>query len=550
MQERHAAQPGDWDDSYDIVIIGSGAAGMTAGIIAARRGLKPLMVEKAPVWGGTTAISMGGIWVPANRLMARAGIHDTAEDALQFLAEAVPPGGLATSVERQAAFVENAARMMDELVDAGMQWDIDADLPDYDSELPHASIGRCLDSKVVNGRKLGAMLRTMRRSTLLPFAVQLADLPPMGKGRMSRMVQVVLRHYSRKLVGQEPLGAGESLAAQLMMILQRLKVPVQLETSLREVVMEAGKAAGVVVTSGGRDRRIRATSGVILCAGGFAHHEETRQRLHNLSGTMSSASPDDTGEVIRMAADIGALTELSDDAWWTSAFATPEGTPSPSHFERSVPFSLCVGSDGKRFTNESLDYYHFTRAMVDRGGEPVWLIFDARHRKRYPFQGLMPGATPKAMIASGFLKTASSMSELARICCIDPVHLLVTIERFNRFAETGIDKDFHRGESRYDRHWGDPAQQPNPNLGPVGEAPFYAVQIHVSDLGTKGGYVTNANAQVLDLKGQPIEGLYASGNVTAPVVGKSYPGPGITLGPAMTFAQLAVEHATAQFSKR
>ncbi|HUL99918.1 MAG TPA: FAD-binding protein, partial [Mycobacterium sp.] len=224
--------------------MGSGAAGLTAGIIAARRGLRPLLVEKAGVWGGTSALSLGGVWVPANPLMLKAGCKDSTEDAIQFLRDVVPPDGLATAPERQVAFVESAPRMVEELIEAGMGWDAEPDHPDYLSEDPHAAVGRCLDEKVFDGKKLGPWLKTMRHSDLAPYAVQLADLPLMGKGNMRRLGYVLLRHYGRKLAGQQPLGAGASMVAQLMAILQQYEVPVWLETALEEVVFDAGKAVG------------------------------------------------------------------------------------------------------------------------------------------------------------------------------------------------------------------------------------------------------------------------------------------------------------------
>ncbi len=540
--------PSDWDDAYDIVVVGTGAAGLTAGIVAARRGLKPLVIEKASVWGGTSALSLGGVWVPANRLMLEAGCRDSAENAIQFLRNVVPADGLATKADRQIAFVENAPRMVDELIEAGMQWDVEAEHPDYVSEDPNAAVGRCLDERVFNGKNLGPWLKTLRPSAF-PYAVQLADLPLMGKGKLRRLGYVVLRHYGRKLLGQAPLGAGNSLVAQLMTILQRYQVPVWLETSLEDVVVDGGKAVGVVVRSKARPRRVAARAGVILCAGGFAHDDNLRRQQHHITGALSSACPEDTGDVIKMADRIGAMTELSDDAWWATTYVMPDGSPAPSHFERSVPFGICVGSDGKRFVNESWDYYHFARAMVRRGGEPVWLIFESRHRRKYPLLGNPPGITPRWMTKSGFLKTATSLNELARKCGIDEANLLATVQRFNAFAATGVDEDFHRGESKYDRHWGDPAQRPNPNLGAIERAPFYAAQVHAGDLGTKGGYVTDADARVLSQDGRPMEGLYASGNVTASIMGKSYPGPGVTLGPAMAFAYIAAEHAAKRLSE-
>jgi 3-oxosteroid 1-dehydrogenase len=550
MSDRPALESNGWDETYDIVIVGSGAAGLTAGVTAARRGLKPLVVEKAAVWGGTSALSMGGMWVPANQLMIRAGRNDSKEEGIKFLSRVIPPDGPATASDRQIAYVDNAARMLDELIDAGMQLRADIDHPDYLSEEPHAKVGRCVDTKIFDGKKLGPRLKTMRRSTL-PFAVGLADLPVMGRGDRGRMAYVFLRYYILKMLGQAPLGAGESLVAQLMAILQQHQVPVWLQTNLEEIVFEGGRAAGVIVRSQGRLRRIAASAGVILCSGGFAHDETLRRRMHNVTGSLSGASPDDTGDVIKMADAIGGMMTLSDDAWWASCFVMPDGTPVLSHLERSLPFSICVGSDGTRFTNESEDYYSFGRTIVRRGvNEPVWHIIDARHRRRYAFLGNPPGQTPKALIDGGFFKTADSLSELAQKCGIDGAGLMATVDRFNRFAKSGVDEDFHRGESKYDRFWGDKAQKANPNLGTIERSPFYATRIFAGDLGTKGGYVTNADAQVLNRDGKPMEALYASGNVTAPVMGKSYPGPGVTLGPAMTFAYLAAEHAARRRSNR
>ncbi len=470
-------QSNGWDEAYDMVIVGSGAAGLTAGIIAARRGLKPLVIEKAAVWGGTSALSMGGMWVPGNQLMTKAGRKDSKEEGIKFLNRVVPVDGPATASDRQIAFVDNATRMLDELIDAGMQLRADIDHPDYLSEEPHANVGRCVDTKIFDGKKLGPWLKTMRRSTL-PFAVGLADLPVMGRGDRGRMAYVFLRYYFLKMLGQEPLGAGGSLVAQLMAVLQQHQVPVWLETRLEEIVFDGGRAVGVIVRSPGRLRRVAAYAGILLCSGGFAHDEGLRRRMHNVTGSLSGASPDDTGDVIKMADGIGAMTEMSDDAWWASSFVMPDGTPALSHLERSLPFSICVGLDGKRFMNESEDYYSFGRAIVRRGvNEPVWHIIDARHRQRYAFLGNPPGHTPKALIDAGFFIAANSLSELAQKCGIDEAGLKATVDRFNGFARSGVDEDFHRGESKYDRFWGDSNQKPNPNLGPIERAPFLATRI-------------------------------------------------------------------------
>lgn len=294
--------------------------------------------------------------------------------------------------------------------------------------------------------------------------------------------------------------------------------------------------------------RIAARHAVMLGAGGFARARKYREQVQQRDGTYSEAPDGDTGDAIRLADGIGAMTAMMAEAWWGPVSWFPgtngdrPGTPIFMQWERSLPHAIVVNQAAARFANESKDYYQFAATMWEQKVEPAWVIMDRRHRDKYLFAGVMPGKPPQLLIDNGYFRVADTIEGLATKCGLDPTALSATINRFNTMAQTGKDSDFGRGETAYDRMWGDPIYS-NPNLGTIEQGPFYASAIYVGDIGTKGGLVTNADAQVLDTNGTPIEGLYAAGNTTASLTGKSYPGPGVTLGPAMTFGYLAAKHA-------
>ena len=533
-----------WDEEIDVAVIGSGAAGLTGAIIAARNGSVPVVFEKAATWGGTTALSGGAVWAPANSLQRQSGRVDTIEAAARYLDEIMADAGLPTAPSRKMAYLANAPKMVDALIEEGMAWRVDPQ-PDY-LDSPHASAGRDLDAELFDTRKLGRWRETMRRAPS-PFAVMLRDIPSLGRGRsgaasIATILRIMARQFIATALGKDPVGCGASLAAQLMGLVQRRSVDVRLNSPLQNIVMSDGRASGVIVLSNGKPKRIKATGGILLAGGGFAHGD-FRQKHQGVDGRLSSASPDDTGDLVKMATDIGAMTALLEQAWWATSFLYPGNVPGFFQWERALPFSLVVDSQGRRFADESGDYDSFATAMIRNNLKTAWLILDSRHRSRYTFGGMRPGNTPQAMFDSGFFLKADSIDTLAQLCAIDVSGLKATIDRFNQFADCGVDKDFKRGDKPYDRYWGDPTVKPNPTLARVEKGPFLATKIYVGDLGTRGGFVTDANARVLDRSAAPIPGLYAAGNCTAAVVGLSYPGPGVTLGPAMTFAYLAMQHA-------
>jgi len=322
------------------------------------------------------------------------------------------------------------------------------------------------------------------------------------------------------------------------------------ECPVRELVEENGRIVGVVAERDGKTLRIQARRAVHLGGGGFARNKEMRKKYHPapVDGSWTSASPSDTGSAIQLGIAAGAGLTLMDDAWWGPVSVLPSGLPMFLTFERPKPGSLIVDQEGERFMNEAQSYTDAVHEMFRRheekgGGVPSWLVFDQHYRNRYQFGMMLPGRTPREAIESGYLRRADTIEDLARLCNMDPATLRASIERFNTLAEKGVDEDYGRGSDDYDRYFGDPLTKPNNCLGPLLKGPFYAVALYPGDLGTKGGLVTDEHCRVLREDGSVIEGLYATGNTAATVMGRRYPGPGVTLGPALTYSWRAVHHA-------
>jgi len=538
---------GEWAGEFDVVVVGSGAAGLTAAVTAAARGRRTLLVEKSRFWGGTTAYSGGGVWIPANPLMQADGAGDSLEEGLRYLDAIIDDVGPASSHERRLAFLEQGPKLVEQLTGLGFRWQRTERYPDYYPQRPGGRIGRSLEGRVVDGRVLGPFLATMRRPAGTAIPVQSRDLDLLvHAGRSPRgalqAARVLARAAAFRGTGRVPLAAGGSLVGQLMAIGRRLAVSVQLGSPLRSLVVEGGRVTGVELERDGRHERVRANLGVVLTAGGFARNDELRRRYQPVGEQWSSASRADQGDAIEAGVAVGAATALMDEAWWGPSFVT-EAARTFCLWERSLPGAIIVDRTAKRFVNESASYVDVGRAILDRDrvapAIPSWLILDGDHRRRYLFGSVPPRITPRALLDSGLLIRAESLEELARRTELDEPVLRETIERFNGYAARGVDEEFGRGGNAYDNYYGDPRVHPNPNLGPIRNPPFWAARLYPGDLGTKGGLLTDERARVLDESGAAIPGLYAAGNTTASVMGRTYPGPGGTLGPAMVFAQLA-----------
>ncbi|SEB67993.1 FAD-dependent oxidoreductase [Streptomyces sp. TLI_105] len=545
-----------WDHTYDVVVVGSGAAGMAAAITARLRGLTALVVEKTDVYGGSTALSGGAIWVPDNFHLDAAGLGDTPEKARAYLDATV---GDRVPAERKDAYVTHGPRMVREFHDrTAVRFVYTPGYSDYYPErLGGYPQGRSVEPRIFDFRKLGPEQRaTMRRAGLPTYGLTITSkdfrqLNMVGRTWAGRRtaVKVGAQAVKARLTGKELLSLGEALIARMRHSLDALGADLWLSAPLTGLVEEDGRVTGVRITRDNRELTVRATGGVVLASGGFSHDQRLREKhLPTPTSTeWSSASEGQTGDALEPAVALGAATDLMDKVWGAPSVVPPEGKPFFLVADRGVPGMVIVNAAGERYANEAAPYHEFVDAMYanDRPGAttvPSWLILDATARARYIFMGLFPGqAFPKPWLESGFVKKAATVEELADRIGVAPERLRATVDRFNGFARAGRDEDFHRGDSVYDRYYGDPTL-PNPNLAPLEKGPYFAVPVHPGDIGTKGGLVTDATARVLREDGTPIDGLYASGNVSSAVMGETYPGPGATIGPAMTFSWLAADH--------
>jgi 3-oxosteroid 1-dehydrogenase len=540
--------------TVDVVVVGAGGAGMTAALAARVRGLDTLVVEKSSWFGGSTARSGGGVWIPNNYALEAAGVPDSLDDAKAYLAsivgDLVPEG-------RRNAFLERGPEALQFVRDhsaADFMW-----VPEYSDYYPEApggrAIGRSVEPRPVDGRIIGDELSRLHP----PYAkapagmvVTQADYRWMSlamrtlKGPLTtlrillgRMVNLVLRR---------PMYAmGQALMIGLRKGLLDAGVPIWYESELTELVLDEGRVTGVRLLRDGQTVDVRARHGVALASGGFEKNREMREKYQRspITDEWTTGAPSNTGGGIRAGLAAGAEVALMDDAWWGPTIPLTGG-PYFCLSERNLPGAIIVNQAGRRFANEASPYVDAVHAMYD--GEaatgiahvPSWMVLDQRYRNRYLFAGLGPRQPfPGRWYKHGTLFRSDSVEGLADQIGVDPAGLAETVTRFNEMARTGIDTDFHRGDSAYDKYYGDPTNKPNPCLGPIDQAPFYAVKIVPGDLGTKGGIVTDEHARALRPDGTVIEGLYAAGNASAAVMGHTYAGAGSTIGPAIVFGYLA-----------
>jgi succinate dehydrogenase/fumarate reductase flavoprotein subunit len=412
---------------------------------------------------------------------------------------------------------------------------------------------------VFDGNELGPWLAKLRTSFTGGIAILTGEAATVGLVRRSpKAVKVAARVAVRTMAGrlrrQSLLTNGAALIGQALKVVVGRSIPVWTETALDDLIVEDGHVIGVVLTKQGKQMRVRARAGVLLAAGGFARNPEMRKEFSGKQpneGKWTSANPGDTGEVIRIAMRHGAATDLMDEAWWIPSSILPDGTPAMCISERSKPGSIMVDRAGRRYFNEAVSYMEAGKEMYAHdqatgGAVPSWLILDARARARYTFAFRPPGVTPKEWLTSGYMKKAGTLEELALQCGIDPAGLTETVERFNGFAASGVDPDFHRGEGAHEKYQGDITHKPNACLGPIDKPPFYAVAMYPGDVGTSGGLLCDEFSRVLDDHGRPIPGLYAAGNCTASVMGRAYLGAGSSIGASFVFAYVGAKHAVTQ----
>ena len=551
------------DTTVDLVVIGSGT-GMAAALAAADLDLSVLIVEKSSYVGGSTARSGGALWLPASPVLREAGAGDSAERAITYLDAVVAGTAPAARAER---FVEQLTATVDLLRRmTPMKFFWAREYSDYHPEHPGGSAaGRTCECKPLNTSILGAYLPRLRPGVLeakVPMPTTGADYRWMNL--MARVPRKGLPTIAKRLaqgvggllLGRRYAAGGQALAAGLFSGVLRAGIPIWTDTALVDLVADGDRVAGAILDHGGRRITVTARRGVVLAAGGFDHSMEMRWKFQSesLGSNLSLGADTNTGDAIRIAQNHGAAIDLMDQAWWFPAVAPLPGKPPAVMLaERSLPGSLIVDQNGDRFVNESTDYMSFGQRVLEleRAGRPVeqmWIVFDQRYRNGYVFAAeLFPRmAIPRTWYDAGIVCRAESLTELGGRMGVPRNRFAETMGRFNVAARAGIDGEFHRGHSAYDRYYGDPTVTPNPNLRPLDEGPFYAVKMVLSDLGTCGGLRADERARVLREDGTAIDGLYAIGNTAANAFGTTYPGAGATIAQGLVYGVIAATDAAAR----
>lgn len=549
----------DWDVVTDCVIVGSGGGSMCAALAVAEAGNTALIIEKTEYVGGSTAMSGGVLWLPDNPVSRRAGVPDSRVDALQYFAAVVGDDHPSTSAARVAAFLDAVDPMVRFLQRKGIPFRHCEGYSDYYDERPGGKArGRSLETELFDTTRLGPWERRLRVPESLPAVpMHVTDGAPLASGfhnprALWTVAKVAARWAVAKLSRRSLRGGGAGLQGWMLLATALADVPIWTSSTVTELIVDDGEVTGVVVVRGGRRLRIRARKGVLLNSGGFAHNPAMRANYGRqpASAEWTSANPGDTGEVLQAAIALNAAVDLMDEAWWIPSSVMPDGKPMFHVWERSKPRAFLVDGSGRRYVNEAASYMEVGQAMYDRNHSvpaiPSWWIVDSRNRSRYLW-GLTPGGyTPRKWLSSGYAIKADTLGQLAGKCGIDAAGLEETAARFNTFAATGADPDFHKGKRAYDRYYGDPRVKPNPCLAPVNKPPFYAFALYPGDVGTCGGLLTDEHARVLRDDGHPIVGLYGTGNCTASVMGRTYPGAGASIGASFAFGWIAARHMCAR----
>jgi succinate dehydrogenase/fumarate reductase flavoprotein subunit len=561
------------DLGCDVLVVGTGATGLVAAIAARTFGLDVLVVEKARLIGGTSALSGGWLWVPCSSLARRAGLRDSADRVREYLRHEIGDGW---DRERIDAFLASGPEMV-EFVErvTPVRFRLGLEYPDYHPNFPGGLAGgRAICPLPFDGRKLGnhlADLRTPPREMTL-YGLKVGSGPDFHHFFNARrswrsalyVARRVLRHSRDRLLhGRDlVLVSGNALVAGLMTAVYELGIPIRLETSIIGVSIDHGRVAGAMLSANGEARAVTVRKGVVLACGGFAHDDALRYRLFPRSlqdsADLSLTAEGATGDGVRIGESAGGYVDsatVSAAAWMpVSHVHYRDGTSAlyPHSYERGKPGVICVDTRGQRFANESDSYHDLVSAMIRTADTAprAYLVADCRFVRRYGLGIVRPFPFPvRRYVKSGYLKRARTLADLAQQIGVAPDALAQTVADFNRYAKLGVDPLFGRGENAYNRYQGDPAHGPNPCLAPIERAPYYAVELQAGNLGTFMGLRTDGVGNVLDERHKPIRGLYAVGNDMESIFHGHYPGPGANLGPGMTFAYRCARHLAARGRK-
>jgi 3-oxosteroid 1-dehydrogenase len=556
------------DREVDVLVVGTGAGAMTAALRAHDLGGRVLLIEKTDRYGGASAMGSCLVWVPNNHRMADVGISDSPEEAWEYLQATT--AGLVPE-DRLRAYLETAPKALQWLEESTHARFIAQ--PAYPDYYPRAAGskpgGRSVEPAHFDARQLGDDFLRMRDQNLqmqvmgrlAMTAVEAQAVLTGQPGSIWLFLKLMLKYafdipFRFKSRRDRNLAMGNALIGALRLSLIERGVPLWLNTPARELLVEDGRVVGVAAEKDGRPVRIRARGGVILAAGGFEGNQEMREKY--LPGPTSTdwtcANKNNTGDAIEMGLAIGAGLDLMDDAWWGPVTVAPgEDIARMLVIEKSLPGGILVNQRGERFVNEGAPYIDIVHAMYAKHSDesptiPAYLVFDATFRSKYICGPMLqstaqPDWMVRKLLKVGYLKRSKTLEGLAAQLGVDAAGLAATVAKNNRYAATGRDEEFHKGDTIYDRYYGDAKVGPNPCLAPIDEPPFYAIEALPGELGTKGGLKTDASARVLTETGEVIPGLYAIGNCSASVMGRTYPGAGATIGPATAFGFIAASDA-------
>lgn len=549
------------DIEVDVVIVGAGT-GMAAALSAHEAGLSTLIIEKSQYMGGSTALSGGAFWIPGNKVLRDSGADYDQKRAHLYLENVV---GDSAPKERWEAFLEHGPAAVDVMIrNTPLEFMWCKDYSDYHSDLPgSAPSSRSVESKPFNAAILGAERARLRPSALgAPIPMPVTGVDYKWMNLMAKVPQKgFVKAAGRAAQGigglalkKEFTAGGEALAAGMFAGVIKAGIPYWTETGLVEILTDAkGAVTGIKAEQKGKQVTITARKGVILSAGGFDHNAELRQKYQSetFKGQWALGAESNTGDAITLGQKVGADITLMDQVWWFPSVAPTKegGRPGVMLAERSLPGSFMVGSNGKRFINESIDYMSYGQTVLQRelDGDPIgdtWIVFDQEYKNSYLFAAISYPRTPlpEAWYEAGIAHKAESPQELANKMGVPVDAFVEQMNTFNGYARAGRDDDFNRGEATYDRYYGDPTVTPNPNLRQL-SGTLYAVKIVCGDLGTCGGLKANENAQVLRADGTVIDGLYAIGNSAGNAFGNRYPGAGATIGQGIVYGYIAAQHA-------